>query len=177
MNVELIPFDNFSFIWNSVRNHTISSFISIQKFLINPKLIPSGPRLLKLSQPHSAALISSIEKCLVKLLISALESILNWRFPTLGRATLWEIKWFLKYVNTTCRTGWTPSTTVLFTIYQEQNINYENYICGLLSFFFVSIYSFRFVSIWIFKLQICFLWALNLQTYGPPTMLTYEYHI
>ena len=123
MNVEFIPFDNLPFLWNYVTNCTISSFISCQKFLMNLRLIPSGLELLKLSQSHIDALISSIEKDLVKPPLSIKERFRNLRCPTLGCTILGSRKWFLKCVNTVWCTGWTPSTTAPFTKIEDKELN------------------------------------------------------
>jgi hypothetical protein len=61
-----------------------SPFNSNQKSLKKPKLIPSDPGLLKLSQSQIAALTSASEKGVVRLLHSATDNPLNSRFFTPG---------------------------------------------------------------------------------------------
>jgi hypothetical protein len=73
-------------------NLITSPLISAQKSLKKPKLIPSGHGLLKLSQSHIAALTSTSEKGLVRLLRSTTDSVLKQRLPTPGLPTVLALK-------------------------------------------------------------------------------------
>jgi len=70
INVEFTPVVSFSLRCNSDKNIIKSSFNSDQNSLMKPKLIPSGPRLLKLSQSQTVCFTSSSEKGRTKLVAS-----------------------------------------------------------------------------------------------------------
>ncbi|KAK2421856.1 hypothetical protein QL285_032439 [Trifolium repens] len=109
MNVEFKTFNSFPLRWNSTMKHIMSACISDQKFLIKPKLIPSGPELLKLLQSQTALFTSFTEKCLVKLPPSKVVVLLNWRLSTPGLSIELALKWETKCERTACRIGCTPS--------------------------------------------------------------------
>ncbi|KAK2426973.1 hypothetical protein QL285_025591 [Trifolium repens] len=69
-----------------------SPFISSQKSFMKPKLTPSGPGLLKLSQSQIAAFTSASEKGFVSSDPSAPDNLLNLRLSTPGRNTSLTLK-------------------------------------------------------------------------------------
>jgi len=89
---------------------------------MKPRLMASGPGLLKLSQSHTTALNSLTKKGLIKLPPSIQDNWRNCKCPIPGRAALCARKWFAKWEQTTLRTGCTPSTKTPSTTIEHSEL-------------------------------------------------------
>jgi len=106
------PFVIIPFRWKLVINCIMLSLISAHNFLIKPKLIPFGLRLLKLSPSHIADFYSSKQNGLIKSTPSKGDNVWKWRLSAQGLSTSGALKWAEESGKTVLHTLLTLSSCV-----------------------------------------------------------------